>query len=54
MSFALTFGKWVKPHTQKVKDEKGELFAYRICLGWPAFTWYKVDIDSFINYLIQK
>lgn len=53
-SIALTIGRWNTPHVQKIVSETGELFAFRICLGWPAITFYKVDIDSFINYLLTK
>lgn len=48
VSLTVAIGKWVKPHA------KVETYTARLCLGFIAFTFYTLDIETFIKYLIDR
>jgi hypothetical protein len=48
LSLTLAVGKWARPHIA-VKE-----YTARICLGFVALTFYTLDVEEFIKYLIDK
>lgn len=44
----VAIGKWAKPHVGI-----GEYTA-RLCLGFIAFTFYTLDIEEFMMYLLGR
>lgn len=48
VSLTIAIGKWATPHIRV------ETYTARLCLGFIAFTFYMLDIEEFIKYLIDR
>lgn len=48
VSLVIAVGRWFRPHI-----EHGEYY-FRLCLGWLSLTFYTMDIEEMITFMIQE
>lgn len=48
VSFSVAVGRWARPHVWAAQ------YTARVCLGFVAFTFYTLDLEDFVQYLIAE